>query len=337
MIVIAAARALAHPAAELIYTRGRHAMRALPPFVLMLALFLTTPVDAEVPSHPPDTAQLRQRLERIAGAHAGVVGISLRNLSNGEAISIRGEEPFPSASLIKIAILVTLLEEVNEGRMALDEPVTLTMRDRVGGSGVLKHMGSGLAPTLEDHAWLMITLSDNTATNLLLDKLDIRTVGLKMEALGLPRSKVHSKTFRRATSIAPDSSVLYGLGVTTPDETTELFAMLHEGRAVSPALDSLALTMLRANQDANMLTRWLPDGTGVAHKSGSVDRARNDCGILYTPAAPLALCVMTRDNEDTTYRVDNPAHLLIARISREVFQHYNPGESLPPLPVVERD
>src|SRR5690606_6906085 len=112
---------------------------------------------------------------------------------------------------------------------------------RVGGSGVIYRLGSGLNPTLEDLAWLMITLSDNTATNILLDKLDIATVGTKMEALGLPRSKVHSKTFRRQTSIAPDSSAKYGFGVTTPDETTELFRMLYEGRAVSPALDSLAM------------------------------------------------------------------------------------------------
>jgi beta-lactamase class A len=155
-----------------------------------------------------------------------------------------------------------------------------------------------------------------------------------MEALGLPESKVHSKTFRRQTSIAMDSSALYGLGVATPDEMVELFALLHEGRAVSPELDSLALRMLFANQDATMMVRWLPDGTAVAHKTGSVDRARNDCGLMITPAAPIALCVMTRDNEATSYAADNPAHLLIAAIAREVFRHYNPAVPLPSLPSI---
>jgi beta-lactamase class A len=120
--------------------------------------------------------------------------------------------------------------------------------------------------------------------------------------------------------------------VTTPDETTRLFQLLHQGGAVSPALDSLALAMLRANQDATKLVRWLPEDLRIAHKSGDVDRARNDCGILYTPAAPIALCVMTRENRDTRYAVDNPAHLLIARIGRLVYQHYNPSAPLPPLP-----
>ena len=281
---------------------------------------------------PADTARLRAELERIVADHAGTVGISMRNLATAERLSIRGDETFPTASLIKVAQLVALLGEVEEGRMRLDERSTMIGRDRVGGSGILKHMASGTALTLEDLAWLMITLSDNTATNLLLDKLDVRTVGAKMEALGLPHSKIHSKTFRRQTSIAPDSSALYGLGVTTPDETVELLALLAEGRAVSPAMDSLALAMLAANQDGNMMVRWLPPGTRVAHKTGSVDQARNDCGIIYSPAAPIALCVMTRENEDTSYAVDSAAHLLIARIGRAVFRHYNPEVKLPDTP-----
>jgi beta-lactamase class A len=281
------------------------------------------------------SAQLRQTLEGIAAAHEGIVGISVRNLSTGESLSIRGDETFSSASLVKVPILVTLLDEVAQGRMRLDERSTMIARDQVGGSGVIKHLASGTSLTLEDLAWLMITLSDNTATNLLLDKLDIRTVGLKMEALGLPHSKVHSKTFRRHTSIAMDSSVLYGFGVMTPDETTQLFTLLHEGRAVSPALDSLALDMLHANQDYNMMVRWLPPATPVAHKTGSVDESRNDCGIMYSPAAPIALCVMTRENADTSYAVDNAAHLLIARIAREVYRYYNPDAELPELPFGE--
>jgi beta-lactamase class A len=281
---------------------------------------------------PAHMDQLRASLEQMAAGHGGVVGISVRNLDTGEALSIRGHETFPSASLIKVAVMVALFHEVEEGRMQLDERTTMIARDRVGGSGILKHMQSGTSLTMEDAAWLMITLSDNTATNLILDKLDVRPVGAKMEALGLPHSKIHSKTFRRETSIAMDSSVVYGLGVTTPDETVELFTLLHEGRAVSPALDSLSLEVLLANQDRNMLTRWLPPGTPVAHKSGTVDRARNDCGIMYTPAAPIAICVMTRENEETTYAVDNPAYLMIAGVARETFRHYNPEVPLPELP-----
>jgi beta-lactamase class A len=286
----------------------------------MHAPTMVHPVEA-----PDDTARLRLELEQLAEGHEGVTGISMRNLATGASLSIRGEQTFPSASLIKVSILVALLEEVEQGRMRLDERVSMVARDRVGGSGVLKHMGTGTALTLEELAWLMMVLSDNTATNLILDKLDVRTVWTKMEAIGLPHSKIHSKTFRRETSIAMDSSVLYGLGVTTPDEMVQLLSLLHGGRAVSPAMDSLAVRMLLANQDDAMLTRWLPSGVRVAHKSGSVDRARTDCGIMYTPAAPIAVCVMTRENTDTSYAIDNAAQRLIARIAQHVFHHFNPA------------
>lgn len=310
--------------------------------LMVVSLSLTAGCAAASAAPPPaasasssvvaDTAGLRMVLENATSGYTGIVGVSVRNLETGQTLSIRGAETFPSASLVKVGVLVALLEEVNAGRMRMDEPITMIARDRVGGSGILKHMASGYGMTVEEAAWMMITLSDNTATNLLLDKLDIRTMWEKMESLGLPHTKIHSKTFRRATSVAMDSSVKYGLGVATPDETVQLFTLLHRGRAVSPALDSVALEMLRANQDNAKLVRWLPAGVRVAHKSGDVDRARNDCGILYGPATPVALCVMTRDNEDTSYAPDNAANLLIARIGREVFRHFNPGVELPPLP-----
>ena len=285
---------------------------------------------------PSDTAALRRSLEAAMQGYGGVAGVSVRNLRTGEQLSIRGGETFPSASLVKVPVLVALLDQVRRGNVRLDERMGMIARDRVGGSGVLQYMESGLPLTLGDAAWLMIVLSDNTATNLLLDKLNIRTVWEKMDSLGLPHTKIHSKTFLRATSLAPDSSVKYGLGVAVPDEMVRLFALLHEGRAVSPALDSLALRMLRANQDGSKLVRWLPGDVEVAHKSGDVDRARNDCGIIYGPDAPVAVCVMTRENAETTYAVDAPAHLLIGRIGREVFGHYNPSARLPPLPPAQR-
>jgi beta-lactamase class A len=274
---------------------------------------------------PSDTTALRHALEKLLRGYPGTAGVSVRNLRTGEAVSIRGGETYPSASLVKVPVLVALLDEVARGSIRLDERTSMIARDRVGGSGVLQMMAPGLQLTVEDAAWLMITISDNTATNLLLDKINIRTVWTKMEALGLPHTKIHSKTFIRATSVAMDSSVKYGLGVAVPDEMVRLFALLHEGRAVSPAMDSLALAMLRGNQDATKLARWLPDTIAVAHKTGEVDASRNDCGIIYGPDAPVAVCVMTRENRDTSYAVDNPANLLMARIGLAVFRHFNPS------------
>jgi beta-lactamase class A len=97
-------------------------------------------------------------------------------------------------------------------------------------------------------------------------------------------------------------------------------------------MDSVALAILRDNQDGDKLVRWLPDGAAAAHKSGDVDQSRNDCGILYGPDAPVAVCVMTRENRDTSYAVDNPANLLIARIGAEVYRFFNPTAPPPAVP-----
>jgi len=300
---------------------------------LLAALLLPlSAAPARAADAPTDTAALRRQLQEVTRGYGGVVGISVRNLNTGEDVSIRGAETFPAASLIKVPILVTLMDEVRRGTVRLDERTGMIARDRVPGSGVLMGMESGLNPTLGDLAWLMISVSDNTATNLLLDKLNLRTVWAKMDSLGLPSTRIHAKVFLRISSVAPDSSVKYGLGKTTPDEMVRLFSLLHAGRAVSAALDSAALAILRGNQDPTKLTRWLPESVAAAHKSGEVDQARNDCGILYGPQAPVAICVMTRENRDTSYAVDNPAHLLIARVSREAFRHWNPSVTLPPLP-----
>jgi beta-lactamase class A len=308
-----------------------------------IAATLTLAALAHAPAHasrlatppvaaPADTARLRRTLEELMRGYSGVAGVSVLNLANGERVSIRGGETYPSASLIKLAVLVTLLDQVNRGAISLDERISMLARDRVGGSGVLQYLQSGLQPTVGDAAWLMITVSDNTATNLILNHLDVKTVWDKMDSLGLHHTRIHSKTFIRATSIAPDSSVKYGLGVTTPDETVRLLELLYRGQAVSPAMDSTALEILRNNQDYAKLARWLPEDLRFAHKTGEVDQSRNDCGIMYGPDAPVAVCVMTRENTDTSYAPDNPANLLIARIGLAVFRHYNPSAKVPDPP-----
>lgn len=307
-------------------------MRPVSPLRLLplLALVLAAPA---APAAAQESAALRRQVEAAIGDYPGVVGVSVRNLATGATLGIRADEPFPTASLIKLPVLVTLLEQVRQGRVGLDERLSMTSLDRVGGSGVLKHLSPGLNPTLRDAAWLMIVLSDNTATNLLIDEVGVVEVAARMDSLGLPRTRVHRKSFQpAAASPLPDSAARYGLGVTTPDETTRLLARLHRGEAVSPALDSLALAMLRANQDDTKLRRWIPEDVEVAHKSGYDDRGWNDCGILYTPAAPVALCVMARDNRWESYAADAPGNLLIGRVARAVFAHFNPGVPLPPLP-----
>src|SRR5204863_9324402 len=144
--------------------------------------------------------------------------------------------------------------------------------------------------TVRDAAWLMSVTSDNTATNLLLDRIVIRRVWDKMEKLGLPHTKVHSKTYLRMASVAMDSSVKYGLGVTTPNEMARLFALLAEGKAVSPKADSTLLDIFEHNTKGDMLQRYA-DGIAFAHKDGENSDQRTECG-LFRLQSRVVVCAL---------------------------------------------
>lgn len=261
-------------------------------------------------------APLRRTIDSLVDRHKGVVGYSITNLETGEHLERRGDETFPTASLIKVPILVGLFDLAEQGQLTLDDPVVLTDIDKVGGAGQLQFLRAPLTLRLWDVAWLMTTLSDNTATNLVLDRIKIRRVWQKMEALGLPHTKVHSGSMTRIASVAPDSSAKYGLGVTTPNEMAQLFVLLAQGKAVSPRADSTMLGMLAQNADDSKLLRF-NYGIRAAHKTGDVDAARTDCGILYLPARVVA-CVMTRENVDTRYWVDAEGNAVIGRIGQAI-------------------
>lgn len=269
-----------------------------------------------------DTAALRRTIDALADGHRGVVGYSITNLETGEHLERRGDEPFSTASLIKVPVLVALFDLAERKELSLDDPVVLTDIDKVGGAGELQFLRTPLTLRLWDAAWLMSTLSDNTATNLILDRIKIRRVWQKMEALGLPRTKVHSGSMTRIASVAPDSSARYGLGVTTPNEMARLFALLAQGRAVGPVADSTVLWILRHNRDESKLARYTYD-VRLAHKTGDVDRSRTDCGIFSLPAR-VVTCVLTRENADTRYWSDSEGNAVIARIGEAVVKAWKP-------------
>ena len=267
-----------------------------------------------------DTARLRRTLDSLTtayeGAKRGVVGYAVRNLDTGERLEHRADETFPTASLIKVPILVTLFDLVGKGMIALSDPITILRIDQVPGSGQLQHLHPGVTVTVGDAARLMITISDNTATNLLLDRVAMRRVWDKMEALGLPRTKVHSKTFQRFTSVAMDSSAKYGLGVTTPGEMATLYQRLAEGRAVSPAADSAMLAILAENEDDVLLQRHVA-GVPAAHKTGATDQVRTEC-TLWTLQTRVVACVLTKENQDQRWVLDTEPQLLMAAMGRAI-------------------
>jgi beta-lactamase class A len=293
-------------------------------------LCVPTSVHAQPVFARSDTTALHRQLDRIAAEHHGVLGYSVHNLDTGERLSLRGDETFPTASLIKVPILATLYDLVEKRQLALDDPLTVLKIDQVPGSGVLQFMHPGMNLSVHDAATLMIVLSDNTATNILLDRIVIRRVWEKMEALGLPHTKVHSKTFLRISSVAMDSSMKYGLGVSTPNEMAHLFELMALGKAVTPAADSAMLAILANNADGELMQRTI-DGMSVPHKTGATDSVRTECALFRLQSRVVA-CGFTKQNADIRWVVDNEAQVTLGKVGAAIVAAWPQKAPLLPAP-----
>jgi beta-lactamase class A len=267
---------------------------------------------------------LEARLAPLAQAHKGKVAIAVKHLDTGEAYFLNADAAMPTASLIKLAVMMEVYQQADEGRVKLTDMVTLHAADKVPGSGILTdHFSDGATFSLRDAVRLMIVFSDNTATNLILDKTGIREVNQRMEAWGYPNTRINAKVFRGSTtSVAPERTKKFGLGSTTAREMVGLLEDLEMCRHFRPVLKQALLAHLNRCEDKDKFPRFLPAGTVVAHKTGSVNDSRTDAGILYLPSGPVALCVLTDDNQDKSWRVDNAGNLLCAKVAKEVYDYF---------------
>ncbi|CAN5913161.1 serine hydrolase [soil metagenome] len=272
-------------------------------------------------------------LRPLIESHQGKVAIVVEHLETGESFAHRPDEPMPTASLIKFPVMVEAYRQAREEGLDLDRPVTLTDADKVPGSGILtSHFSAGATIPLRDAIRLMIVYSDNTATNLVLDAIGIPSTAETMEAMGYPNTKIHSKVYRRDTSAFPERSEQFGLGSTTAAEMARLCAALHRGELADAEATAAMLDHMKACEDSDKFPRFLPPGAVVAMKTGSVNASRTAAGILETPAGPVAVCVLTDENEDRGWSPDNAGDRLCADVARAVFDHFQGAETMPAGP-----
>jgi beta-lactamase class A len=274
---------------------------------------------------------LEATLKPIAAAHKGEIAIAVKHLGTGQRYTLNADTPMPTASLIKTAIMVEAFCQSDEKLVDLGKPLTYTKDDQVPGSGVLTyHFSHGASFPLRDAVRLMIVYSDNTATNMVLDQVGLKTVNARMEKLGLPNTKVHSKVYKRSTSsVDLARSEKFGLGSTTANESIKLVELIHTNAAAGKESCAAMMKNLQANEDKELLARFFPEGTVFAHKTGAVSDARTDCGIVFVPDPSdakkkhaIAVCVLTNKNDDKRWILDNAAQVTIAKIGQAVYQHF---------------
>ncbi len=266
---------------------------------------------------------LESRLKPLIQAHKGEVAIAVKNLETGESFAYHADDPMPTASLIKFPVMIEAYRQSQAGKIKLDKMVVLRKEDKVPGSGILTyHFSPGATFPLRDAIHLMIVYSDNTATNLVLDEIGLDATAKTMEQMGYPNTKIHAKVFRRDTSIFPERSERFGLGSTTANEMVRLCESLHKKELVDTEASEAMLEHMKACDDKDKFPRFLPPGTKIAFKTGSVNEARTAAGILYGPGGPVALCVLTNKNEDHRWVPDNAGNRLCAEVAREVYEYF---------------
>ena len=287
-------------------------------------LLLAATASASAQTSPPAElrAKFEKRVQEISSRVDGVVGYSIIDLTGGERIGHLESASFPTASAIKLAIVYELFKQADEKRIDLEEKVTLDRRQAVGGTGVLVEMGT---PTLSirDYAVLMVTLSDNTATNVLIDRLGMDRIAARMQGLGLNGTKLRRHMMDTAAARRGDENV------STPDQLVRLLEAMH-GPMTGPArtghyLMGEAIDLLKKPKE-NRLRKGLPEGVASADKSGELEGVRVDAGIVFAKNRPYVLCVMTtflKDEAEGERAIEE-----ISRVAYEYFSRLGAGGTL---------
>jgi len=313
---------------------GGPGARAMTSLALLLVILLGPPA-----AHAAESADsLEDALLPLINAHEGRVAVAVEHLRTGERYALRADETMPTASLVKLPVMLAAYRAVKEGRLALTDRVPLTAGDRVPGSRVVDLLSDGAELPLVDWIRMMIAASDNTATNLVVERVGRPATTALMADLGLGEIRLNSLVYRRDTSLDPDRSRLYGLGSGTANEFVRLLVLLHggdlEARGLIPAGSTPAIVAhLLACDDTRMVPRELPPGWRCAHKTGGVSGSRTDAGVLIGPGGPVAYCILTTDNKDR--RIDGgAAEDLIAACGREIAAYFaaRHAEDRPPVP-----
>ena len=286
-----------------------------------------------------DTA-LDTHIKTIAGEHHGKVTLFARNLKTGQTAEWMPDEVVQTASVIKLAILLDAAEQIRAGKAKLDDKLVLNKDNQVQGSGVLGILDTPLPLTLRDTLTLMVVLSDNTATNLAIDRLGLAHINATITAAGLKDTYLYKKVYVPATAPMPADQPRFGLGKTTAREMAsimERLASCHlalDGGQALPGDGKICGAMLhtlRNQQDRNSLPRYLEtldtgeDGSAIGNKTGALNSVRNDVAIIASKSGPIVIAAFTQENTDQRWTGDNEAEQTLGKLGKAVVDRWSPA------------
>lgn len=293
---------------------------------------------------------LDTRLGELAKAHHGKVAVYATQLNTGKTVGLDPDTVVQTASVIKLTILFEAMEQVRAGKAHWDDKITLQPGDAVSGSGLLLFLDTPQTLTLKDILTLMVVMSDNTATNLAMDKIGLDAVNARIAWMGLKNTHLYKKIGKPATEPMPEDQPKFGLGKTTPREMAEVMeriglcaldhpGMLLTGERTFPAsglsesdtaICGVAIKMLRNQFYRDTIPRYLEKldttetGSGTASKTGSLNAVRADVAIVAGKTGPMVLSIFTYENADTGWTADNEGELTIAKMAKAIVEAWSP-------------
>ena len=241
--------------------------------------------EAVAPASAPEG--LRDALEQATEAHAGTYAVACASADGSWSVDVNGDEPFVSASIIKLAILGTLLDQAQSGALSLDDSVTVGPSDIVGGTGVIQASGAGGSYTYRQLAAYMIQDSDNVATNLIIDAVGMSAVNEYASEIGLTQTALN----RRMMDFAAGDE-----NYTSANDVAHMLQLIYQGKLVSSDASEFALDLLKGQHDNAGLLEGLPAGSVFAHKTGTLDGVFNDGGIALD-RNPYVMVVLSGNAE----------------------------------------
>ncbi len=270
------------------------------------------------PAGSPAVPSLDERIKAEIGDFKGKVWIYAKNLDTGKEYGMRADEQVRTASTIKLPIMLEVYRQVAEGKIAWTDPIEITKAVKVGGSGILFEFTDGTKIDVKTAMTLMIVQSDNTATNVILDKISSNSVNDFMAKLGLNDTLSLRKIGGGGDAKAWDEPVnkLFGIGRSSPRDMVRLLEMLEKGEVVSKEASAEMIAILRRQQYKDGIGRNSLDTVPVASKSGSLDRLRSDVGIVYTRRGRIAMAITVDDMPVVQYIMDDMGNELIWRLSQ---------------------
>ena len=260
------------------------------------------------------TRRFTTQLESMAAQVDGSVSFLIVDLTSGQRFGRREREPFPTASAIKIGILYELFAQADAGKVSLDDPRPLPAASRVGGAGILQRLKSPVL-SLRDHALLMILLSDNTATNVLIDTLGLEAIDTRMRGLGASGFRLRRRMMDAAAAARGDENVA------STSDLVGVMDALRTGRGLRAESRDAAIAILR-EYGATSIRAGVPAGVPVATKPGSLDGVRTEVAWVDLKGRPYLICVMTsflaepKAGDAVITDISRAAHQYFSRLAR---------------------